>query len=284
MLGFPNVGDSATLTGGSWTSALPLSNLQIRQLGKVARSTNATLASTQFDVNFSTNPQNINVINLTNHSISVYGTYRIRIWSDVGMTNLKYDSGFQNVYPVVYPYGYLEWENNGFWRGSYTTAQLVGYTSSLNHILDKNYLATYMRIEINDTTNPAGYISIGRLFTAPTWQPVVNAQFGSASLGWESPTQVQAAISGAEYFQRRTPYRVAKFTFDILTVDESFAQAFEMFRQAGLDGEVLFIQNPNDTIHAIRTRFLGRLRTLSPIEYPNYGMNKAAYDLKELLP
>lgn len=52
IIASPNLIDSGTLSGGSWVATLPVTNLQNRLLGKVARSTNAVLTSTKFTITY----------------------------------------------------------------------------------------------------------------------------------------------------------------------------------------------------------------------------------------
>lgn len=282
MLGFPNRTDAATLSGGSWTAGLPLSLLQSRVIGKTARTVDAALASTKFDIDLGA-AKKIQLIALVNHNFSLAATFRITASTSPSFSPLVYDSGWSDVWPEVYPFGTLEWEDDNWWSRKYTAEETSGYIASLIKILPTFKLARYWRIEINDTTNAAGYVQVGRLFIGPAWQPVINMSYAGASIGWETKTEVQEALGGAEYFQRRTPYRVQRFSLDAMAQDEAFSQAFEIMRRAGIDQEILFIHDPDDTVHALRRRFLARLRTLNAIEYPYGTTNKAGFEVKELL-
>lgn len=281
MLGFPNRADIAVLSGGSWSAKLPQANLLDRTIGRVARTTNTAPSSSiiVIDLGKSTN---IRDVTLRNHNLSLAARYRVSASALADFSVLTYDSGWGEVWPEVYAWGTLEWEDDNFWSGKYTAEETQGYTTQLDHISPAAKALRYWKIELSDPTNPAGYIQAGRLFIGPAWQPKLNMSYG-ASLAWETGTTPQAAISGAEYFDGRTPFRVARFSIDWMEQDEAFSKAFELQRQAGVDREVLFIHDPDDTTHALRRRFLGRLRTLSPIEYPYFNTNKAAFEVKELL-
>lgn len=281
MIAFPNRADSATLSGGAWAAGLPLANLQNRVIAKVARSATDANADTQFYIAYST-PQNIRVLGLVNHNCSIDARYRLRASNVSNFATTVYDSGWADVWPVVYPSDSLDWESESWWTGKYSAEEMAGYTTLLRHVLPTNVLASYWYIEIDDTANPAGYVQIGRLFIGPAWQPTHNASYG-ASHGWETDTQVEKAISGAEYFDRRTPYRVMRLTLDGMETDEAMARAFELQRRAGIDQEVLWMFDPADSVHALRRSFLGRMRQLSPIEYPYYNTNRTAFEIKELL-
>lgn len=193
-----------------------------------------------------------------------------------------YDSGWRDVWPVVYPFGTLEWEDDNWWSGKYTDEERAGYMPEGIHLLPKSIISRYWRIEFDDTSNPAGYLQFGRLFIGPVWQPSVNAIHG-ADIGWETETEVQEARGGAEYFDRRTPFRVTRFTLDWLDQDEAFAKAFELQRRAGVDQEILYVHDPEDTVQALRRQFTMRLRRLGVIEYPYFDTHKTAWEGKELL-
>lgn len=281
MIGFPNRIDAATLSGGSWLAALPLANLQNRIIGKVARSTTDATTDTQFDIDF-TAEKNIRVLSLTSHNLSLDALYRIRGSTVSNFATSVYDSGWLDVWPVVFLPDDLEWEDNNWWQGKYSDDQREGYTAALIHILPTSTMARYWRIEIDDTANTDTYIQIGRVFIGPAWQPTLNMSYGT-SIGWETATEVQEALGGAEYFQRRTPFRSQRFALDRMSENEAMAQAFELQRRAGIDQEVLWIHNPSDTVHALRRRWLGRLRKLSAIEYPYHNVGKTAFEVKEIL-
>jgi len=283
MIGFPNRVDSATLSGGSWSSSLPRSNLQSRVLGKVARTANVTTAATQFDIDLGSDMK-VRVFAVVNHNFSLFATYRLRGSTVSNFASTVYDSGatFVDVWPVVYPSESLDWEDSNWWGGKYTAEQIEGYTRTLVVVLPANVTARHWRFEVNDTTNAAGYLDMGRVFIGPVWQPANNMSYGAAN-GWETKTDVQEALGGAEYFQRRTPYRVARFSLNWMSEDEGMANAFELQRRAGIDQDVLWIHDPDDTVHALRRQFLGRLRQLSPIEYPYPLTQSAGFEIKEIL-
>lgn len=281
MIGFPNRTDAATLSNGSWVSTLPLANLQNRVLGKVARSADATLASTKFDMDLGA-PKNIRLAAIINHNCSLTALMRLRGASDSGFTSVVYDSGWTAVWPVVYTTSSLEWEDDNWWSCQYTAEEMAGYTAAFVQALPTNTLARYWRIEINDTTNSAGYVQIGRVFIGPAWQPSISMTYGEA-IAWETATTAQTALGGAEYFQRRTPYRVQTFTLNWMNTDEALSNAFEIQRRAGMDAEVLWVFDPDDTVHALRRRFIGRLRKLNPIQHPYLNTHSTAFEIKELL-
>lgn len=282
LIGYSNRIDTSTLSNGSWLAGLPLGNIQSRILGKVARSTNALNASTKMDIDLGESKA-IRIISVVNHNLSIDATYRIRGATDAGFTTVTYDSGTLDVYGTVYLPEDLEWEIEPWlWEGTYSDEEISGYTTNLVHILPTVNFPRYWRIEFFDTTNVAGYVQVGRVFLGNAWEPANDAEVG-ASIGWESTTTTTRALSGARYFQRKTPYRVTRFTLNVMSVDEAMARAFEIDKLMGIDGEVLYVFDSNDTLHALRRQYLGTLRQLSPIEFPHSNLLSKSYEIEELL-
>lgn len=282
MLGYPNRIDAATLALGAWEATLPLNNLKDRKLGKVARTTSDANSATLFSADLGA-PKSIRVIALVNHNLSLAARYRIRADDNADFGSPLLDTGWQDVWPVVYLPDDLEWEDDNWWTGKYTDEEKAGYTWTLVHVLAANLVARYWLVELDDTANPDNYVQIGRAFIGPALQPVVNMGYG-VQIGFEPRAELGEALSGAEYFNRRDPYRVARFSLGAMSEGDAFARAFEINRRAGIDQEVLFVYDPDDTRQQLRRRFLGRLRQLSPIEHPYPNWHSTAFELKELLP
>ena len=434
-LGVYNRIDTATLSGGSWESTLPLAKLQDRVIGKVARSTDDSLASTIVNIDLMAS-HNIKVLSLVNHNISLSGMVRVRGTGEASITNLsihtedfsnpawvksnttvatnlvvapdgattvdgltatsnnatiiqdlgvlslavrtfsvylqrvtgtgliqmtldggttwttktitttlaryeitqsvanpdcgirivnagdmihawgsqvettseassyypsianpgvrvagymdswqsyEQDTGWNDVWPAVYSPEDLEWESPNWWSGKYLEEEITGYTTNKVILLSKNNFTRYWRIEIDDTSNPAGYVQIGRVFIGSLWEPATDAEVG-VQTGWETTTTTQRALGGSRYFQRRNPFRVVTFSLKVLTLNEGFSGAFEIDRRNGLDGEVLYIADQEDTVHAIRRQFLGTLRQLTPLEQPYQGdLTSKTLTIEELL-
>lgn len=282
LLAFNNRIDVATVSGGSWLSALPLTNVQSRAIKQVARSTNLLLGSTQFTIDLGPDKV-IRMLALVGHNLSLVARYRIRGGADNTFLTWSYDSGWLDVWPPVYSSYNLDWQSLNWWSGRYLDEERQGYTWNLPHILPAAVNYRYWLVELDDQTKTdTAYVDVGRVFVAGAWQPVINMAPG-ASIGWETNTQVQEALSGAEFFQRRNPYRVAQFTTDFMLDNEAMANAFDIQRRVGVDAEVFYIFDPADTVHLLRRSFLGRLRRMNPIEITNFLLRKTAWEVKELL-
>lgn len=282
FLAWQNRTDEGTLSGGSWQASLPLANMQNRQVQKVSRTTDAALASTQFTIDLGA-ARPIGVLALVVHNISVNGQVRV-IGDDASdfLTPL-YDSGWVSVWPWgAVPQDLLEWEDDNFWYGTLSAQARAGYQSPFIHKLPSVQNLRYWKVQISDAGNSDGYVQIGRLFMARGWTPSVNYAYG-ASLGYQDPTPVDMSLSGAEYFDMRSKYRVMNFTMQYITDTEAYSYALELQRLAGVSGEVLVIPDPDTASTQPMRSFVGRLRQIGAVTQPQPTAYSVNFEVKELL-
>lgn len=277
----PNRADEMTLAGGSWSSTLPLANLQSRFIDVVARTADATLASSQFTATF-TKQRPTRVVALVGHSFSTAAKYRLRLFDDAAQTITNYDSGWVDVWGEVYATLSLEWEQDSFWSGTIDPEDLDGFAKILTAITPGTVFCRSMKLEIDDTTNSAGCVDIGRLFVGSGFQPVINMSNG-ASLRYETETKVKKSLGGVKHFDKRDQYRVARFALDNMSQDEAMGKAFDLVRLASIDAEVFYIFDPDDTTHKIRRCFMGNLRQLNEIEATRYDNYRTVMEVEEVI-
>lgn len=287
LIGYGNRVGYATVSGGGFYASAPLTNILDRQLGLAARTINLNPENTQFVVTFPFD-NNISCIAVANHNMSMTAMYRIRYGDDPTFGVSNYDSGWLEVWPAVFDTYDLEWGDDNWWGGHYLSDDLENYVYTLVHKLDSQVRPLHWKFEFNDPDNTNGFIDFGRLFMAKSWQPAHNMDFG-AELGVETDTEVQKSLSGASFFDPRPTYRVARFVTNGMTESEGLTRAFEIQRRSGIHEEVLFMWNPTDTVHAIRRQYLGRLRSLSKLEFPQgfvegQQSTKTGWEIEELLP
>lgn len=212
ILGYPNLIETAALSGGAWLAQRPLAKIQTAALADVARSQDTAAASSVMIMDMG-RAQTVRLAALVNHNLSGGAKWRLVGAAVADFSVLGYDSGWRDVWPTLYDYGTVRWGDSGWWSGQYKTEERDGYTPTATLILPADAWLRYWRIEIDDVGNAAGYVQVGRVFIGPGWQPTYNKSYGHG-LGWETRTTVQEARSGAEKFSRRTPYRVFTFALD----------------------------------------------------------------------
>lgn len=289
-----NRADNGTYTVGSAAGTLPVTNLKDRQLTAIWRSTTLT-APTQTPTSFRDTTagrtwiecdlgggQLINVLSLMAHNISQNGLIRIRLSSVSNFSVLDYDSGQVSAWPSIGGYGTLPW---GVWNWGdlLGVSEATYYTIFSYFVLPTAIVSRYIRIDINDTSNPAGYIQAGRFWAGPSWQPSQNIQFGW-EIGWVDSSQVQYSLGGQAYIDQRAKRRIMKFSLMHLNAAEIYSNAFDFIdRRKGIAGDLLIIPQPDNPELYIHEVVYGRMQTLNPITNPDYSGRSKQFVLEEIV-
>lgn len=152
-------------------------------------------------------------------------------------------------------------------------ANADGYTNS-------RYLS--ITVSDEDAMNEDGYIELAYLWISDAWAPL-NGPSYSWSLGYEDPSVVETSIGGIDYFDPRPKYRVLRFGLDHLMSDEWATQGLALSRDLGITEPLLFVMSTTDSNLGERVSFMGRLRTLNPIENPDPLRYASAFEVKEIV-
>lgn len=287
LLCWPNRIDNATLSGGLWLSALPLSNLKSRFQNNIARSQNLDSSSLVIDVDFGKKRYTTSVA-LVNHNLSLTSTVRIRLWSDATKTTAVYDSGFVDVWPRCYDTIKLRWCDENFWYGRVPSEQKNTVHSVFLHVISsETFIANatssqYATINILDNANTDGYVQIGRLFMAEDFTPVTNFVYG-ATISWNDPSSIDTALDGTEYFELRTKYRKVAFQLKYMDHYEGTNKALLMTLDRGTTKDVLFVFDPSNQKLMQQRSFIGRISTINALEYPMFARNNMSFEIKETI-
>ena len=279
LLGYPNRINEATLAGGWWVAGLPLSMLKNRVYPAVARSADLVSTSTQFTISLPVS-RGISLFALAAHTLSDAAQWRVTVYSDA-FTTVAQQTAWTDAWADAAS-STLEWENDNFWTMKLSAEDIARYTSLSILLLSQPAFTRWLKVEILDTTNTAGYVQIGRCLVCDAWQPRINMSYGH-SLQYETDTTIEKALDGTEYFNRQRGRRVAKFTLDWLDEDEAMTRNLGMQRDVGIDGEIVLIDNPAAAGYQLERQFVGRLRQLSAIENPYYAVYKNALEIVELI-
>jgi len=286
MLGVNNLTDLASLSGGSWLSGFPVTNLQSRQQGIIARSTNATTANTKIDVNLGGAGRGVRVIGIFNHNFSSAATIQFVAYTDSTRTVIAYDSGAIAVEPNVFQAGYAtNWDD----PTPGTPRQYFGYEKTLLnvkqdfiYVVPSSVERRYWTFFIADTANTNGYVQLGRLFIGPGFEPTYNFDFG-VKMGVIDNTIVKKAMDGSSFFDVKPTLRTAQFTIAHMSEIEGYQSIYDILRSSGINKEVVFIYDSADTYNSLRRRFMGVMRQLSDVENTNYGLFQSTFEIEEVL-
>lgn len=276
LLGWPNRIDEATLSLGSWPS-LTLTNLQIvDEPWRVARSATDATADTKVRV---TLPQarSIFLLGITNHNLSLNALFRFRGGTTAGAFDV-YDSGWQGAWAMTFDSEMLEWEATNWWEGI-ADDEYIRHPWALVWPLRAYYNARYWDIEIDDTTNPDGYVQLGRIFIGGGLQPTYNPEFGLED-SWVDPTTVDEGISGNESFDRQRRRRQVEFQLGWMTTEDE-KRLYEMRRRQGISGEVFYVPDPSDLAESQLKGFLARQVELPGHRYLDPELRASRVVLRE---
>jgi hypothetical protein len=371
ILAFPNYIDSTyvgngydgvVFSGGSWETAQPLSNLMEPYLVDFAQTTDATLTSTQGDIDLGC-LREVDCFILYDNSISRVGKARFRLsdtakWVGVTLngaasagassisvmasssgatitsgdyftitgddtvykftgsstiaasgtasvnitpnltanalsttplvcrtgdfTSPVLDSTSVDVWPEAYRFGQVNYGHPSFYDGKVSAEDAVGQTYPFIYIPDVAKIGRYIRFEIDDTANVDGCIKIGRSFVAPGWQMTINPIYG-LSVGWKSNTITDRTLGQADIFDKKRAEREITFEIDSLPEDEAYSFPYEMQRLLDIDGQFVFIYDPEDTIHLHRRTILARMKNNQALRHSEFMRVGVAFDIKEVI-
>lgn len=288
ILAYPNQIDTdpryalVQFSGGLWQPELPLTNLRDPELSAVARSVDLALSSTRAWIDLG-QLRDIRVLAIPFLACGRGCRIRARAFEQQDESApLLADTGWGDVYPVIYPAGTLPTWHPSFVDGKLTAEETDIFPMPWYAIFETAVVARYWLLEIDDRGSELGYVDLPRLFISPGWQPRLNFVYGAA-IGWEPNTSVETSYGGAEFFEVLEGRRVARIEFQYLPEDEALAWDFDMQRRLGIHRQLFFLYDPADTAHRHRRAFLARHRQLSPIEASAFGRSSIVHELAEVI-
>ena len=282
---FENDADTATLSGGSYRSTLPRTNMQTADIRTVARTTDAANASTMVKVDLGAIKQ-IDGVALGPINASPGATYRVRSYSDSSFSTLKYDSGTRTLPGTVVTSTDLEWEDSGFWYGLNTETLLPELPVFLIEIIPAASLTLaqqqFWKIEIFDSANASGYLDIGRLFMGRAFRPAINYDEDNG-FGLSALTDMVESLGGKRTYFERGIRRTLRLSFKYLTETEAFGDAFRMAVKARDSRQIFIVPDYGDTTYLQERSFLATFKTIPSIQQLLVSRGATAIDAEEVL-
>lgn len=258
VIATPELSDAAVLTStGSVAPTLPLANLQDKRPSKVCRWLATGGIRLTVDLGRIV-PVTLVALLFTN--LSADGELRVLIADTEGGlddSSLSYDSGwYQPADPAGTPHMLLA--TPGRW----------------------------VAIEINDATNPDGFIEAGRLYVAAEgatcWQPEVNGEAGW-QLGIEDDSQVATARDGGLLTGARGQRRVLYVNFECQSEAELYGGAFPIMQRRGLHSDVLAVRDPDAGAFLALHTVYGLLGQLTPVVHREADLYGWSLTVREMV-
>lgn len=275
---------TATLSWGSWRPALPLNNMLTDRLARVARSTDTAVESTRFRVTLSA-ASTFKALVLAGTNVTTDVKWRIRSYTsgDFADEDIDFDSDWMT--PFIGLSGDLEWGDPNWWMRRAPFDDDERRINLIHIFATEPTERQHWSFEIDDTTNSAGTIDIGRLFMPLAWKPSINYQYGDNGLSFEDKTLRSETLGGSEDKWRRLNPRIFRFSIDYLPELEAFRRAYPLMRVAGFDGEVFII--PDETAGGAEflqmRSFLGRISQMDGISQVEHQLTGTGFEIKEII-
>jgi hypothetical protein len=254
-----NLIDDATLstTGDPWSN---LTYLQNRALSLVARSASADAADTIIDIDHGS-AETAQVLWMTAHNLSSSATFVIERGTTPGGTDV-YAGNEMPAWPFT--------PLNGVYSGRH-----FGF----GDVMASANSARYTRLRVLNSTNPAGYVQMGRPFIGPAFFPAISPTKLDAD--WmPSLSTIERTEFGADWVDPRSPKRRAGIVFGALTYEEG-SELHEIQRLHDTTGEVVYIAHRTDRARMQQFGFLGLFRELTVMQYPFHRHNGIALGFEE---
>jgi hypothetical protein len=256
-IGYGNLTDSSTLSGGSWFT--PLNEIQSRELARYAQSMSSSSSHTQiiFDHGSAKAAQ---VFAIFAHNIADNtATIQVTRGTTSGASDV-YDSGVVSCWPFT-PLG-------SDYDGSHFGIFVVAGSAST---------ARYTKIAVVNSL----FIRIGRTFVGPMFTPNYNPEYGSYADDWQNANSIVGRTeNGADWAATRTELRATAFSYPAISHTQG-SLVHEIVRTHSVTGEVVFVANTEDRARQQQYGFLGTMRKLSALEYPFWDHRSVAIGIDE---
>lgn len=260
---------TATLSGGSFETSLPRSNVISDDIRAVARTTNDANASTKLIFDLGAAKQ-VGAVVVYNGNWSLDSTYRVRASNDAGFSTVRYNSGWKNFPGFVVPWGLIPYGDPDFWTATLNNRLLSEYPRSMIEIIPEAQkytggLSRYWEIAYDDTSNADGYHDYGYAMIGPTWRASINYGENNAK-SVISLSDVSESLSGKRAWQERGVRRKWSASFGWLDNDESFYTQLRLATKQRDSRPVFIVPDEDDVLHLQMRSFLASMKTLPEIQ------------------
>ncbi|QPI65886.1 hypothetical protein [Vreelandella venusta] len=264
-LGWPNYIDEGTLSGGNWLPTLPLSHLQNDKFAVMTKSASLNPADTQFWITFPRR-RRLHAVSFPAQNFSATASLRVRVYRDTAGTDLVYDTGRVDAWPVVYDMQDVMWGDDNFWNRRLREDDRKNHTPLSNVFFDERVVGSAVHVEIFDAANLDGAVMLGRTLVMDIWQPEYNVSRGIQH-GYDSGTSIKEAGDRARtrYARRVTPKRTATFELAHLSESEAFMRLHRLQRTEDIVGEILYVYSITPSAENYQRNMVCHQTALDPL-------------------
>lgn len=259
VIGHPNRIDACTLspTIGSWGSTL--ANLQTRDPGEQATSTDKTTTNTRIGIDQGS-AQTVRVVCLMNTNLPSAATWRVLIGTTAGASDV--------------------------YAGAWTNAWLATYSATLRRdpvlVLPAGYSGRYVTVEMDATSSSEDYVRLSRVFIGGGFEPTYNASYGLVE-GLTDLSSTQRTEAGALYGYDRPVLRTVRFALDLIREQSEVDALSDMLRTQRTTREVYWAPAWETPANIQRRGFVGSLSRLDGFQFAGYKRRAIGFEITEIL-
>jgi hypothetical protein len=290
-LGYQDYLQNAVVSGGSWVTTLPLTNVQTDDLQEVARTASLSSSDTQFTADLGA-PKGVGMIVVGPINASPDFQYRIRAYSDAALTLTKLDTGLTSitsgaVIDWTVPGDWLEWEDVNFWSGI-TPSELSDLPLYLVETVPEasptDGQAQFWKFEFFDAGNSAGYLDIGGAMLFRMFRPELNYAPDSNNFNFEFLQDTNESKGGRVTFSETAIRRQARFSWPNVSEDSGFDDWMRIALLSRLSRRIFVLPEETDTGDRLRLRaFPATFKSTPALAQLNVARGSTAVDVIEVI-
>lgn len=169
--------------------------------------------------------------------------------------------------------------NTGVIQGQWVEGYGLHY-----YVLPAPVTARYWQFTINAISLAAlGFVDLGLIWAGLGWRPTYNMIFGY-QFGFEDVPDISVQPrSLIEFVDDTATRQTCQLGFDSLTQDEAITDMLELQRKAKRQNQILFLENPEDTVYGTRRGLIGRIRETTPISIPTFAQYQKTFTINQSL-
>lgn len=271
---YQNLVDDATLAASpAMHYATPVTNLQEQAREKVARTTG--LSTQTLDVTLA-EPDTISAAVIYRGNFTSSATWRVKVYDTAAMSALLYDSGDSDL-AAPKTLGDLDWGVDPLGASLFDG---WGYTFAA--LWFEPVIGGFVRITLDDASNPDGYMEASRLFIGPYHEPVGMPVAGSLALTWYDTSKQSRTDGGTLRTEAGVQYRGLDVAGELMS-EEARSALSTLLREYGLRGDIYVSVFPDEGNARERDyQMQAKLVSADPIGMRVYGLTDQALRFEEI--
>lgn len=270
---YDNAADRATVTASTTAGNLAASNLLTDIKSEVWRSTGATASVTlQWAAG-----EFVGMVALPFCSLSSGATIRVRCYTYAADATPIIDSGAQMAAEAP-PFDVWGWGSEPLGVNAYA----YGGASYGVLWLDAMHAVQKVVIDINDVSNPLGYIECSRIVAGPYWEPVNNADFG-VEVNAADTSKHERSDAGDLRTDRGTVYKTMSLDLNFMPAQDRNA-LWKILRGNGMFRPVYLslVPKATDAFEEQVFQIYGKLSRSSALKYQFVNQYSSSLEIEEI--